>query len=164
MGTQAPPAPQVLVPLASDLCWLLARASHGLTTELTAALEEVGITPRDHAVLTTAMTGAYTQSEIARIVGLDKTTMVVTVDELEAAGLAERRSSRTDRRARVIVVSEAGKRSVKRADRVLDRVREDVLAVLEPGQREAFLSALSKLACGRLAEPVACAHPVRRPR
>ena len=54
------------------------------------------------------MTGEFTQTEIARMVGLDKTTMVVTVDELEAAGLAERRPSSTDRRARVIEVTKDG--------------------------------------------------------
>lgn len=151
-------------PLASDLCWLLARASHALTTEMTAALEDVGISPRDHAVLTTAMGGEHTQSEIAREVGLDKTTMVITVDELEAAGLAERRASSTDRRARVIAVTEAGKRKLKKADKVLHRVRDDVLGDLPPDERGIFLDALSRLACGRLAEPVPCAHPVRRPR
>jgi MarR family transcriptional regulator for hemolysin len=150
--------------LASDLCWLLSRASHGLTTEFTAALEDLDISPRAHAVLITAMTGEHTQSEIARVVGLDKTTMVVTVDELEASGLAERRPSSADRRARVIAVTEAGRRKVKQADKVLDRVRHDVLSVLEPAEREVFLNALSRLACGRLAEPVACAHTVRRPR
>lgn len=150
------------VTLASDLCWLLSRASHGLMTEFTAALEDLGISPRDHAVLTTAMTGEFTQTEIARTVGLDKTTMVVTVDELEAAGLAERRPSSTDRRARVIVVTDEGERMVREADTVLDRVRDDVLSVLEPEERQVFLKALGTLACGRLAEPVACAHPVRR--
>jgi MarR family transcriptional regulator, transcriptional regulator for hemolysin len=161
MATDTPALP---ASLTSDLCWLLSRASHNLTTEMTAALEDVGISPRAQAVLTTAMTGEHTQTEIARIVGLDKTTMVVTVDELEAAGLAERRPSSTDRRARVIAVTEAGKQSVKQADKVLDRVRDDVLSTLEPDQRTAFLTALSQLACGRLAEPVPCAHPVRRPR
>jgi MarR family transcriptional regulator for hemolysin len=161
MVTDAPAAPAAL---ASDLCWLLSRASHSLNTELTAALEDVGISPRAHAVLTTALTGEHTQSEIARTVGLDKTTMVVTVDELEAAGLAERRPSGTDRRAHVIGVTEAGRRKVKQADQVLDRVREDVLSALAPDERGVFLAALSRLACGRLAEPVPCAHPVRRPR
>jgi MarR family transcriptional regulator, transcriptional regulator for hemolysin len=155
---------QAPAPLASDLCWLLSRASHGLTTEFTAALEGLGISPRAHAVLTTAMCDEHTQSEIARLVGLDKTTMVVTVDELEAAGLAERRFSSTDRRARVIAVTDAGKRKVKQADKVLDRVRSDVLSVLEPAEREVFLGALGRLACERLAEPVVCAHTVRRPR
>ena len=63
-------------------------------TEMTAALEDLGLAPRSHTVLVTAMTGAYTQTELARIIGLDKTTMVVTVDELEQAGLAERQPSR----------------------------------------------------------------------
>jgi MarR family transcriptional regulator, transcriptional regulator for hemolysin len=149
-------------PLTSDLCWLLARASHALTTQSTSALEEVGISPRDHAVLTTAMTGQLTQTEIARIVGLDKTTMVVTVDELEMAGLAERFRSGSDRRARVIEVTDEGERMVRAADKVLDRVREDVLSALPAEDREVFLRALATLASGRLAEPVPCAHPVRR--
>jgi MarR family transcriptional regulator for hemolysin len=155
---EAPPA------LAADLCWLLSRASHNLTTEMTAALEDVGISPRAHAVLTTALTGEHTQIEIARLVGLDKTTMVVTVDELEAAGLAERRPSSTDRRARVIAVTGAGERSVKAADKVLERVRDDVLSALEPDERRIFLESLGRLACGRLSEPVQCAHAVRRRR
>jgi MarR family transcriptional regulator for hemolysin len=153
---EAPPA------LASDLCWLLARASHALLTESTAALESSGISPREHAVLATAMTGAHTQIELARLVGLDKTTMVVTVDALEAAGLAERRPSSSDRRARVVAITKAGERKVRQAEAVLERVRDDVLGMLAPAERKAFLSALGKLACGRLADPVPCAHSVRR--
>ena len=156
MATEAP------TPLAADLCWLLARASHGLTTELTAALEGLGISPRAHEVLFTAMSGERTQSEIARLIGLDKTTMVVTVDELEAAGLAERRPSKRDRRARVIAVTEAGEGVVREADEVLAQVRENVLAELPPAERQVFLNALGRLACGRLSEPVPCTHPVRR--
>ena len=149
-------------PLASDLCWLLSRASHALTTEATAALEASGISPRAHAVLATAMSGEYTQTELARLVGLDKTTMVVTVDELEAGGLAERHPSERDRRAHVIAVTAPGRRKVREADAVVSRVRENVLASLPDGEREVFLRALGRLACGRLAEPVPCAAPVRR--
>jgi MarR family transcriptional regulator, transcriptional regulator for hemolysin len=152
-----PPAP-----LASDLCWLLSRASHALMTEMTAALESCGISPRAHSVLAAAMTGAYTQTELARMVGLDKTTMVVTLDELEADGLAERTPSSSDRRARVIAVTKAGERKAHEAEKILDRVRDDVLSVLPGEEREAFLRALGRLACGRLSSPVACAHPVRR--
>lgn len=131
-------------------------------TQSTAALEKSGISPRAHAVLSTAMTGSYTQTELARIVGLDKTTMVVTVDELEAQGLAERRPSSTDRRARVIAVTKAGQRSVRGADRILEQVRDDVLAELPPDERQVFLRSLARLAYGSLSEPVPCAQPVRR--
>jgi MarR family transcriptional regulator, transcriptional regulator for hemolysin len=149
-------------PLASNLCWLLATASHALTTELTAALEESKISPRDNVVLMAAMCGEHTQTELARIVGLDKTTMVVTVDELEAHGLVERVPSPTDRRARLIRVTSAGEAKVREADKVLDRVREDVLSSLPEDERQVFLSALARLASGRLSEPVPCAPPVRR--
>jgi DNA-binding MarR family transcriptional regulator len=162
MATEAEQTEEAPAPLSSDLCWLLSRASHGLTTELTAALEELGISPREHSVLFTAMTGEFTQTEIAKMVGLDKTTMVVTVDELERAGLAERRPSSIDRRARVIEVTDAGVRVVAEADEVLERVRNDVLSVLEPDDRLVFLRALGTLACGPLAEPAVCAHPPRR--
>ena len=155
MGT----APQ---PLSENLCWLLSRASHTLTTEQTAALEQTGVSPRAHAVLSAAMCGEHTQSELAKAVGLDKTTMVVTLDELEAQGLAERRPSKTDRRARVIAVTAAGKRKVREAEAITERVRADVLASLPEGDREVFLRSLSRLVGDRLAEPVECAHPPRR--
>jgi MarR family transcriptional regulator, transcriptional regulator for hemolysin len=155
----AVPAPE---PLASDLCWLLSRASHALTTEFTAALEDSGISPREHSVLATAMTGEYTQTELARLVGLDKTTMVVTLDELEAGRLAERRPSRTDRRARVVAVTKAGERKVGEAEAVLQGVREDVLGTLPASERQVFLRALGRLVCGRLSEPVQCSQTVRR--
>src|SRR3954447_15011118 len=140
-----------------DLCWLLSRASYTLTTELTAGLEGIGVSPRAHCVLTAAMTGDHTQTELARMVGLDKTTMVVTLDELEAAGLAERRPSSEDRRARVIAVTKAGKRKVLEAEEIADRTNADVLQALDGDERVAFVGALTRLVSERLSEPVACA-------
>jgi MarR family transcriptional regulator, transcriptional regulator for hemolysin len=158
----APAAPQAPQPLCDNLCWLLSRASYTFTTEMTAALEGLGISPRAHAVLAAAATGDRTQTELAKMVGLDKTTMVVTLDELEAAGLAERRPSPNDRRARVIAVTKAGATRLRDAEAIGDAIRDDVLGVLPAGERKAFLGALTKLVGDRLAEPVPCAHPVRR--
>src|SRR5215211_3447477 len=121
-----PPAPPEAEPISTDLCWLLSRASYILTTKLTAALEGLGVSPRAHCVLSAAMAGDHTQTELARTVGLDKTTMVVTLDELEAAGLAERRPSSADRRARVIAVTKAGERKVRDAEAIAERTTEDV--------------------------------------
>jgi MarR family transcriptional regulator, transcriptional regulator for hemolysin len=139
--TKAPEA-QAPAPPVANLCWLLSRASQSLTDELTAAMHEVGISPRAHCVLSTAMTGGFTQTELAHAVGLDKTTMVVTVDELELAGLAERRPSPTDRRARVIAVTPAGKRKVEEAKAVTDRIQRQWLATLAATERKALLGAL----------------------
>ena len=158
----APAAPQAPQPLCDNLCWLLSRASYTLTTELTAGLEGLGISPRAHAVLAAAATGDHTQTELAKMVGLDKTTMVVTLDELESAGLAERKPSKTDRRARVIGVTKAGERKVREAEAIANGIRADVLDVLPAEDREVFLSSLSKLVSKRLNEPAQCTQPVRR--
>jgi DNA-binding MarR family transcriptional regulator len=163
MGQQTAVAPaENEQPLSADLCWLLSRASYTLTTELTAALEDLGLSPRAHCVLSAAMTGDYTQTELAQMSGLDKTTMVVTLDELEKAGLAERRPSEEDRRARVIAVTDEGKRTVRKGERIAERIREDVLAALPAEDREVFLDSLSLLVSDRLAEPVHCSRSVRR--
>lgn len=159
-GGPAPLAPPEA--LASDLCWMLSRASHSLITELTAALEGSGLSPRSHQVLATALTGEHTQTDLARIIGIDKTTMMVTLDELERAGLAQRRPLPTDRRARVVGVTSDGGKLVRDLEAVFDRVREDILGVLHDDEREIFLRSLARLACGRLAAPVPCSRPVRR--
>src|SRR6266545_4000679 len=119
----SPPPPAEGESMPTDLCWLLSRASYILTTELTAALEGLGVSPRAHCVLSAALSGDRTQTELARRVGLDKTTMVVTLDELESAGLAERKPSKTDRRARVVGVTKAGERKVREAEAIVERIR-----------------------------------------
>jgi MarR family transcriptional regulator for hemolysin len=134
-------------PLASDLCWLLGRASQLLNGEFARALEASGVSPREHSVLATALAGEHTQTDLARLVGLDKTTMMVTLDELERAGLAERRPLPGDRRARMVLVTAKGEEAVQGADAILDRVRDQVLGLLPAEQRESFLRSLGCLAC-----------------
>ena len=158
------PGVAAVAPCLGDLCSLLSRASYALTTELTAAFEQLGISPRAHRVLGAAMTGDHTQIQVARMVDLDKTTMVVTLDELEKTGLAERRPSPADRRVRVIKVTDAGRRKVAEAEAIGDRVREDVLSVLEPAIRDVFVDALRQLVDERLSEPTPCGHRVRQRR
>ena len=150
-------------PTDTDLGLLLSRAAHGLKAELTAGLTEVGISPRAYCVLAKAMGGELTQSQLAGLCSLDKTTMVVTIDELEKAGLAERRLSSTDRRARILWVTPAGEETVARGGEVVARIYDDVLGALPAAERERFVEALSHVA-GRLAEPPQCSPAVRRPR
>jgi len=149
-------------PLAENLGWLLSRASHVLHTELTAALEDIGISPRSFCLMSSAMTGEHTQIELANAVGLDKTTMVVTLDELEEAGLAKREPSSHDRRARVVKVTKTGERKIAQAEDIVRRLQESVLDGLPAGDRKAFLDGLSRLVSERLSTPAECGKPVRR--
>lgn len=142
--------------LAEDLCWLLGRVSALLNAEATAALRELNITPRKHSVLIAARDGEHTQTDLARIVGLDKTTLMVTLDHLEREGMAERRPLPSDRRARIVAVTPAGEQLLERADAALTQSRAGVLSLLPPGERVAFVQALRRLACAHEGDLPAC--------
>ncbi|MGW3603378.1 MarR family winged helix-turn-helix transcriptional regulator [Micromonospora sp. NPDC005161] len=134
-----------------DLLFLLSWASHALQTEHAAGLAELGISPRAHYVLAQARTGDLTQRQIGERCGVDKTTMVVTLDQLERAGLAERRPAPTDRRARLVSVTPAGEQILERAQEVVRRIQDELLATLPQQDRETFLRALTALVSGPLA-------------
>ena len=148
--------------LAGNLNWLLAQASHALATELAAAFASTGLSPRGHSVLGAAQTGTHTQKHLAELVGLDKTTMVATLDALERDGLATRVPSPTDRRAHVIEVTPAGRRKFAAGNKIIASVQADVLASLGEADGEALLGLLARLVADRLAEPAACQSVRRR--
>ncbi|HEX2127782.1 MAG TPA: MarR family winged helix-turn-helix transcriptional regulator [Solirubrobacterales bacterium] len=147
--------------LGTNLSWLLSQAHYGLASRVHDALTPLGISGRSYHVLAAALTDDYTQSDLAELVGLDKTTMVVTMDELERQGLAERRPSERDRRARVIAVTPAGQRKVVEAREVIERIQAEVLEALPARQREAFLRGLGEMVRSSLGECASCA-PVRK--
>jgi len=147
----------------ADLTGLLNHAGHVLETIVAAELAEIGLTPRMQCVLLHALEAERTQIQIAELSYLDKTTMVVTVDTLERAGLAERRPSTTDRRARIVAVTEAGARIAADGQRIVDRVHHDALTALSEVERAMFVGALGRLVDGHLSTPVPSA-PVRRAR
>ncbi|MFD0023394.1 MarR family winged helix-turn-helix transcriptional regulator [Streptomyces sp. NPDC058382] len=149
---------------APDLSYLLDHTSHVLRTQMSAALAEIGLTARMHCVLVHALEEERTQIQLAEIGDMDKTTMVVTVDALESAGLAERRPSSRDRRARIIAVTEKGAEVAARSQEIVDRVHTEALAGLGRGDRETLLRALAGLTEGRLSTPAETPGTARRAR
>ena len=149
---------------APDLSFLLDHTSHVLRTKMAAALSEVGMTARMHCVLVKALEEERSQIQIAEIGDIDQTTMVVTVAALEKAGLAERRPSATDRRARIIAVTDAGAEMVKRTQEIVDRVHAEAIASLPEEMRPVLLEALKLLTRGHLATPEESPAGVRRAR
>jgi MarR family transcriptional regulator for hemolysin len=137
-----------------DLTGLLKHAGHVLETQLTAALAEVGLSPRMQCVLVYALEEERTQIRLAELAYLDKTTMVVTVDALERAGFAERRPSATDRRARIIAVTKAGAEVAAEGQRIVDRIHAEAIKAVPVAQREAFVQAIKLLVDGHLATAV----------
>jgi DNA-binding MarR family transcriptional regulator len=136
----------------TDLMFLLSWASHVLAVEQTAGLAEVGITSRAYCVLVKAASGDLTQGQLTEMCDIDRTTMVATVDELEQAGLAERRRSASDRRAFIIHVTPDGMDMLATASKVVTRIQSEVLSTLPAPQREGLVDGLAALVAGRLSE------------
>jgi DNA-binding MarR family transcriptional regulator len=131
--------------IRADLSYLFDKASQALSARMGTVLGELGMTVRDYCVLSKAGAHELTQGELAELALLDKTTMVVTCDNLEKAGLAQRTPSPADRRVRIVRTTEAGDEAVAKARGVIDDLYAEVLGVLAPEQREALLDALLTL-------------------
>jgi len=147
---------------AGDLGWLLANAGWALTTEMTAALAPLGLSARSLHVLRAASNGEHTQKALAELVGIDKTTMVVTIDELENDGLAERRPSPTDRRAHVIAVTKAGEKKLDKAEAVQAQIQAHALNAIPAAQRQPFVEGLASMLEGLMADLPECSGAPRR--
>ena len=146
----------ITLPRGAGLERLLAAVSRQLAAEGRdrGGAETTGLTTRQHQVLTAALGAEHTQTQLANILGLDKTTMMVTLDELEREGLAERRPLPSDRRARIVAVTAEGRKLLRKADkafveaneRVLSRLPEDRAARVPAGARAARLPRLRRVA------------------
>jgi MarR family transcriptional regulator, transcriptional regulator for hemolysin len=127
---------------AGQLFFRLWRASH---TRIAQALESIGLTPPRFALLNVlgARKGAI-QQEIGAAMGIDPSTMVSLIDELETSGLAKRRPHPTDRRAREVVITPKGRRALERARRLATEVDDEVLRGLTAAERRQLLTLLRR--------------------
>jgi DNA-binding MarR family transcriptional regulator len=140
-----PPDPSAEIEVAEfagQLFFRLWRASH---TQTAAALQSIGLTPALFAVLNylRAREGAI-QQQIGSAMGIDPSTMVSLVDQLERTGLAKRRPHPLDRRAREVLITPKGRRTLKRARELAEEVESDVLQGLSPAERRQLITLLRK--------------------
>jgi len=141
-------------PLAEHMGWLMSRASHAIGAALMESLAPLGLNLRDYTVLIAAERAAIegvpqTQLALAQSGRLDKSTMVVAVDALEEEGLVERRPDPKDRRARIVVPTDAGRKLLARAEGVVLGVEDDVLADLSAEELRVLRGLLTRLVVGR---------------
>ena len=145
----------VPVELADRLGWLLARAGQLVGAAVQEALAEHGLSPRELSVLAAAAAPqARPQLGLAIAVGVDKTTMVATVDALEARGLVRRETAPHDRRLRLVAVTDEGRAAAERAGAAAAAAEREVLAVLPEPDRERLVDLLRALVAGSAHRPL----------
>lgn len=108
------------------------------------ALEPFGIGPREWAALNSLdEQHGLSQREVAELLGVDRTTMVALVDDLEAKGWVKRRPQPDDRRKNIVGLTSKGRDLVQRGERVIDECERQFLAALGPSDAARLKSALS---------------------
>lgn len=127
---------------AGQLLFRLWRASH---TRVADAFQSMGLTPALFAVLNylSAHPGA-TQRAIGGAMGIDPSTMVSLVDELQRQGLAGRRPHPNDRRAHAVTISAKGRRALERARTMAHEAEDEVLRGLSAGERHELLKLMRR--------------------
>ena len=146
-----PSAEPPVTEFAGQLFFRLWRATHTRTAD---ALASIGLTPPLFALLNVigAREGAI-QQELGAALGIDRSTMVALIDQLESAGLARRRPSATDRRAREVAITPKGRRLLQRARRHAAAVEDEVLIALSTSEREQLLALLRHALASAPAQP-----------
>ena len=93
--------------------------------------EALGITGRQLALLTLFGDGPpQSQQDGAARLGIDRTTMVALVDELEEKGLVRREVAPGDRRKRLVRLTDAGVKLLRAGGGVTEMVEDIFLAPL----------------------------------
>lgn len=101
------------------------------------ALREHGVELRHLGVLgALAEAGPLSQRALVDRLQLDKSSMVLIVDELERQGLAERRRNERDRRSYAVHLTPAGRNRLAAAARATDEVMAGMFAPLSPADQE----------------------------
>jgi DNA-binding MarR family transcriptional regulator len=132
--------------MAARLGYLLKHAQLRFFELGTSALAPFGINGREVAVLH-AIDGPdpLAQGEVARRMGIDRTSMVALIDELQDKGLVQRRQDPDDRRRNVVELTAAGRDTLLQASRAEQEAERLFLGPLSGAEAEQFKQALRRL-------------------
>jgi DNA-binding MarR family transcriptional regulator len=127
--------------------FLLARMGHVAAKQFSARLDELGLTTRMWGALNVLdAEGAITQQTLGKCTGIDPSSMVSTIDDLESAGMVERRQHPSDRRAHALHLTDEGRATLARGRQLARQAQEDLLMPLSAEERKQLHDLLLRLA------------------
>lgn len=134
-----------LADLPTCLCLNLRMAARAVTLAYDDALRPLGLRVTQFSLLAgVAVLGPVRLSTLADRLALDKTTLPRSLAHLEAAGLV-RFSPGTDRREKLVTLTQAGRETLARAQGPWRRTQERLAAALGEGGLPKTLGALRRV-------------------
>jgi len=140
------PSPLVHRALARNTGFLISRLGMLTAKHFAERMATIGLTPRMWGALNVLdAEGAITQHALGTCVGMDPSTMVSTIDELESRRLVERRRNPHDRRAYALHITEQGRDTLARGREIARRAQEELFAPLGAEERKQLHELLLRL-------------------
>ena len=116
---------------------LLNKAASAFRDRANTALAPLGVEIRQFIVLTVLTeTRPLSQQALGQMLGIDRTTMVALIDDLEKNGYARRERNPQDRRAYAVNLTPKGRATQKRAEKALEELDNALLARFSHAERE----------------------------
>jgi DNA-binding MarR family transcriptional regulator len=143
-SSATPSAARLRVP---GVAFLLAQLGFHSTRLWKDRLAPLGVDPR-HVVLLRHVAAAEGQSQqaLGKAMQIPSSRMVTLVDELEQAGLLQRRPSPSDRRAHALHLTGDGRRLLDRLMHVSADHETQLCAALTSAERQQLIALLSRIA------------------
>jgi MarR family transcriptional regulator for hemolysin len=130
-----------------DFGFRVARIARRLRQAVDAELSVLGLTEATWRplVYVRRLGDGVRQKELATALSIEGPSLVRILDNLERRGLIERRADESDRRARGIHLTRAGRELAKRAAKAGGEVQARVLASVTPAELEACQRVLANI-------------------
>jgi DNA-binding MarR family transcriptional regulator len=104
--------------------------------------------------------GAVSQQELETGLLMDANSVVLLLNETEAAGFSVRKRDPADRRRHMVELTDAGRVAVERAEKAREGIEDDVLSDLSSDERKALRKLLRRVLDGLLRVPAETHSPV----
>lgn len=89
--------------------------------------------------------GPVSQQELGEQLGIDRTTVVELIDDLEKQGVVERRRNPADRRSYALHLTAKGRTVQKRAARAFDAAVDEFFGPLSATERKTLADMLTRV-------------------
>lgn len=136
-------APERLRTLPS---WLITQTAHHAHRLVSEGLAEAGARGYHYRLLAALEeSGPASQATLGRRSAIHLSDLVATINELAERGLVSREPDPADRRRNVVTITAAGRRQLKRLDKEITRVQDDLLAPLTAAERDQLTALLGRV-------------------
>ncbi len=126
--------------------FMLSSLGHAVSKRFSQRLAPLELEPREFALLRRiGVHEGASQQQTGERLGIPASRIVALVDDLEARGLVERRSSPTDRRAHALHLTPAGRRLLAKAIDTAIAFEGELTEGMSAAQREQLVAVLDRI-------------------